>query len=107
MIQVQLGADLLTLPELRCYHRFTDDAGQLGPVLAVDDPLGKTWVALDHEANRGELCEMEIPTHQEGDERVRMRVIQPANRSELIAALKKSPRKLALVKGYWYEVIAD
>ena len=108
MIQAEISGQLVTLPELRCFHKLSPDPGvRMGAVLAASDPFGKTWACHPTRCAIGSLFEMEIPTEGDSFYAIRMRILAPADRHELIAALKKSPRKLALAKGYWYEVIAD
>jgi hypothetical protein len=117
MIQAKIGAELVTLPEMRCYHRRWQ-LDSMGPAFIVQDSFGKVWAAIDHKAQPGEFHECEVPAMAKapgedwaytGDEfqKVRMRVIRPANRHELTQALKKSPRKITLTKGHWYEVATD
>jgi len=109
MIQIELRGETFSLPELRCYHKLSPNEDRLGAVIAAEDPFGKTWACLSEEAAPGGFAEMEIPTGIEDEpyQNIRMRIICPANRHELINALHKSPRKLALAKGFWYEVLAD
>lgn len=107
MIQAEISGQQVTLPELRCFHKLSPDpANRMGAVIAASNPFGKTWASCQHPCEIGSIFEMEIPVG-ESFENVRMRVLAPAERHELIAALKKSPRKLALAKGWWYEVLAD
>lgn len=79
----------------------------MGAVIAASDTFGKTWASNPTPCEIYSIFEMEIPTGEDSFEKVRMRVLAPADRHQLIQALKKSPRKLALAKGYWYEVLAD
>lgn len=108
MIQGELNGEPVTFPELRLFHR-ESERGRQAPAIAVEDPFGKTWASSQQEVTAGGLFEIDIPT---GDDKesyitIRMRAIRPADRSEMIAALKKCPHKVLLAKGFWYEVIAD
>ena len=87
-------------PTLRLYHREPNK----GAVVLIDDQVGKTWACSVKKLPTGSVASISIPGQ---DEPVRMRILGPANRKELQAALQRVKAKATFARGHWYEVHAD
>jgi hypothetical protein len=94
----------VTAPEMHVYHR---DGDRQGPIVLVDDHIGKCWGCSEAPLQIGSIAErLRVVPGEEMP--ICMRIVAPAVRAELLAALRRvNAPVVRLARGYWYEVHPD
>ena len=100
MLTVTLpSSDPVVVPELRIYR----DKNR-GPVVCIDDNLGKTWACASVPLEIGSVAKLTLPD----DSLAFMRIVAPADRAEIRSVLKRvNAPPITFQRGHWYEVHAD